>query len=64
VVRPFLRNGVGRRLRMRGKVKVERIGQRTLQDQLEQVSLPAQSSNTSNRFSRTGKEEGIPLSEN
>ena len=49
---------------MRGKVKVERIGQRTLQDQLEQVSLPAQSSNTSNRFSRTGKEEGIPLSEN
>jgi len=63
VVLLFLGNGVGRRLRMREKVKVERKRQKMPQDQLEQVSFPPQSLDTSNGFSRTGKEEDILVSE-
>jgi len=63
VVLLFLGNGVGRRLRMREKVKVERKRQRMPQDQLGQVSFPLQFLDTSNGFSRTGKEEDILVSE-
>ena len=48
---------------MREKVKVERKRQRMPQDQLGQVSFPLQFLDTSNGFSRTGKEEDILVSE-